>query len=403
MPQTCEFPVAPIDENMEATERTLLCMLLGPNSQHGEERTKAKALWLWVDKLAEQLVETHPIKTTFIPSDRCRGVGPRLVTLLADALHDHSWADASLILERLIIEPKATAHIAHRVGMELIQQLHSDDEPILMEDLMKKLKLLLDLRTKTVGLDYFFYLFKEGMIHEARDVIQNYHKRAVVGYRSVLRKSPQDKFVSATLCRGYEGLTYYAEWLQPSEDMQPPDHKQQLVEKAIQCFSDLEDVKNTEVFIQPYLHLLRALPWEDRALRVIKKFCSSNHDNANAWKMLLQHYKQHKKYRKRLREPLKELCRLLPAESQWVLEYRELLKPNESCLEFLFKCLDYPENKDNRLLWGIFADELEKRRGSREAHDLWVMRMDWWPDFHDFCYLQSVDRLQTETLAEEVH
>lgn len=394
-------------DSMDDTECELLSMLLGPYSEDEEMRSKAEEVWEWVDTVFDQLVETHPMKNTMRYTNSSRAAKPQLLVLLANYLYSHRWLDAARIVTRLISEPNGTAHIAHHVGMELVQQDRSQELASLMERLMKQLKVLLDLNTKNLGLDYFLCLFKQGMLNEARDVLRNYHVRSVVGSRPFLGKSRQDDFVSEVLYKGYEGLSFYVEWLQLSNEV-PCDSEashvnteqdpKQLAETAVKCFTGLENTPNhLDIFIQPYLHLLQYLGSEVSAVEVATSYCKTNPDNANAWRLLLQCNLLDDDLK---REALINLCRLLPCEPTWVLKNRHLLKAE--CVKILLECLDYPENQQNSQLWRALAEDLLQTGLTQDVRDLWEQRVDWWPDLHfsDAQVIEDTAQLSTEALED---
>ncbi|WAR18303.1 TAF1A-like protein [Mya arenaria] len=238
-----------------------------------------------------------------------------------------------------------------KVGSELLA-MHGSENRDLLQQLYNKMKVLADINSQQVAIEFAIYLLYIGEKDEAINIFQE--------HISIVGKSQNVEGLDEKLRKAYLGLVWYVEWRSYQQKIQQCEQDKVLV--------SMEGVEAGEALLQGYLE---ARP-----------------DNLHPHKYMYQFLLTYNSHQEKLLNILKKIATLSPSDAL-VIELCKRLPP-ESQIGHLFQLLDYAVWQNDLSPWQQLINCLEHllyrkegvAEGQRAVADCWSERKSWWPAYH---------------------
>lgn len=372
-------------------------------------------------KAVNESIQSIPGVSAYDFSDTHRSDIPilhQLLHLLRECLLNQSWTEALKVLQSVVKVPQGTSYAIWKVGTEL-QGMENEGNRDLIQQLSNQMRLISDLNSQEVVLDFMSYLLSVGENEEAVRVLQEVKKR-----QGRKKEKEEVDYYMEKLHVAYLGLLWYLEWkrclclqsdftlndadgtlgeslLQMSQQQSVSTQMVSYRDKAIACFNKLRGEPGVwDMFVTKYAELQLYSDKVAEAVDILKEYRDSNPDNLNAHKYLYMFCREHCPEKEDLKQQLKTIAEMSPSDGLVLQLCEELQDEPSVAVAYLFKLLDYSCWQQNSQAWGMLAEFLTKiykhrsgksRKEREVVKECWDTRESWWPAYQFSSYRANSD------------
>ncbi|XP_052766083.1 TATA box-binding protein-associated factor RNA polymerase I subunit A-like [Mya arenaria] len=360
----------------------------------------------WISKVTQDFADIDPFtRYGFMDAkEKQRTPVPilqKVFYLLHECLLNQRWPCSLDILQKLCSIPAGSSSTIWKVGSELLA-MHGSENRDLLQQLYNKMKVLADINSQQVAIEFAIYLLYIGEKDEAINIFQE--------HISIVGKSQNVEGLDEKLRKAYLGLVWYVEWRSYQQKIQQCEqdkvdgkgsqdiHSSLLnyemqtsnyAKKALQCFDALNGVPGVwDIFILKHVEVLVSMEGVEAGEALLQGYLEARPDNLHPHKYMYQFLLTYNSHQEKLLNILKKIATLSPSDAL-VIELCKRLPP-ESQIGHLFQLLDYAVWQNDLSPWQQLINCLEHllyrkegvAEGQRAVADCWSERKSWWPAYH---------------------